>query len=171
MPALQSRCEQGRIHIEKPDLTEFTTRVATVLVTEGVEFDLDTLDSYVKASYPDLRKCLHSVQKKSVTGVLTKPSDTDSADIRDWKISAVDLFKARKYREARQLICAQSATEDINSVFRWMYDNLEIWTTDPEKQDQVIMTIKKGMVSIPMAADQEINLSATLVEIAQIMEN
>jgi DNA polymerase III delta prime subunit len=55
MDALHSRCQS--FHIEKPDTTEFTARTATVLVTEGVEFDLDTLDSYVKATYPDLRKC------------------------------------------------------------------------------------------------------------------
>ena len=49
IPALHSRC-QG-FHIEKVDHTEFTARAATVLVTEGVEFDLDVLDSYVKATY------------------------------------------------------------------------------------------------------------------------
>jgi replication factor C small subunit len=54
IPALHSRC-QG-FHVEKTDQTEFTARVATILVTEGVEFDLDTLDTYVKLTYPDLRK-------------------------------------------------------------------------------------------------------------------
>jgi DNA polymerase III delta prime subunit len=54
---IHSRC-QG-FHITKTDHTEFTARVATVLVTEGVEFDLDSLDSYVRATYPDLRKCLN----------------------------------------------------------------------------------------------------------------
>ena len=56
IPALHSRC-QG-FHIEKVDQVEFTARMATVLVTEGVVFELDTLDTYVKATYPDLRKCL-----------------------------------------------------------------------------------------------------------------
>ena len=57
IPALHSRC-QG-FHIEKIDHTEFTARIATVCVEEGVEIDIDTLDSYVKATYPDLRKCLN----------------------------------------------------------------------------------------------------------------
>ena len=38
IPALHSRC-QG-FHIVKPDHTEFTARVATVLVTEGVAFEI-----------------------------------------------------------------------------------------------------------------------------------
>ena len=71
IPALHSRC-QG-FHIERVDVTEFTARVATVLVTEGVEFDLDTLDSYVKATYPDLRKCLNMCQMNSQEGKLVAP--------------------------------------------------------------------------------------------------
>jgi len=69
IPALHSRC-QG-FHVEKTDQTEFTARVATILVTEGIEFDLDTLDTYVKATYPDLRKCLNTCQMNSETGTLT----------------------------------------------------------------------------------------------------
>ena len=47
IPALrESRCH--KIHINKPDQNEFTARAATVLVTENVEFDLDTLDNYVR---------------------------------------------------------------------------------------------------------------------------
>ena len=56
IPALHSRC-QG-FHIEKIDQAEFTARMATVLLEEGVEFELDVLDTYVKGTYPDLRKCL-----------------------------------------------------------------------------------------------------------------
>ena len=74
IPALHSRC-QG-FHIDKSDVTEFTARAATILVTEGVEFDLDTLDSYVKATYPDLRKCLNLLQANSTTGRLKDRKST-----------------------------------------------------------------------------------------------
>jgi DNA polymerase III delta prime subunit len=167
MPAIHSRCEQGRIHIDKTDVTEFTARVATVLVTEGVEFDLDTLDNYVKASYPDLRSCLNMVQRNSVSGSLLAPSDSNSV-IKDWKLDCVALFKAGKIREARQLICTQGSLEDMDSVFRWMYDNLELWGTDPEKQDAAILAIAKGLRNVPMVSDQEINLSATLIELTSL---
>ena len=56
IPPIHSRC-QG-FQINKTDHTEFTARAATVLLEEGVEFDMDVLDTYVKATYPDLRKCL-----------------------------------------------------------------------------------------------------------------
>jgi DNA polymerase III delta prime subunit len=167
MPALHSRC-QG-FHIDKTDITEFTARVATILVTEGVDFELDTLDSYVKATYPDLRKCLNLLQPNSTTGKLINPSSNDRG-VKEWKLEAVELLKRKKIREAREIICNQASTEDINEMFRWMYDNLELWATTPEGQDAAILVIKKGILHHGQVADPEINVSATLVELTQIEE-
>jgi DNA polymerase III delta prime subunit len=165
MDALHSRCQS--FHIDKSDQTEFTARAATVLVTENVEFDLDTLDSYVKATYPDLRKCLNLLQANSTTGTLSKPGENDRG-VKDWKLDAVDLFKNGNIREARTVICQQAAVEDINEMFRWMYDNLTLWSPTPEGQDEAILAIRKGLVNHSLVADPEINLSATLVELTQI---
>ena len=162
---IASRC-QG-FHIVKPDHTEFTARVATVLVTEGVEFDLDVLDSYVKATYPDMRKCLNLLQPNSQSGRLAPPSSSDRS-ARDWKLDCVQMFKDGRIREARTLICQESTPEEAEEIFRWMYDNLDLWSTNPEKQDQAIIIIRNGLVNHASVADVEINLSATLVELAQI---
>jgi replication factor C small subunit len=165
IPALHSRC-QG-FHIEKIDHTEFTARIATVCVEEGVEIDIDTLDSYVKATYPDLRKCLNLCQMNSVDGKLIKPNEGDSATA-DYKLAVVDLFKQGKIIEARKMLCSQVRPEEMDELFRWMYDNLQLWGETQEQQDSAILIIAKGLRNIPMVADQEINLSATLVELCQI---
>jgi DNA polymerase III delta prime subunit len=162
---LHSRC-QG-FHITKTDHTEFTARVATVLVTEGVEFDLDVLDTYVKATYPDLRKCLNLVQPNSVSGTLAAPSASDKS-ARDWKLDCVDLFKHGRIREARSLLCQSSSPEEAEEVFRWMYDNLDLFGKTVEQQDQAIVIIRNGLVNNNAVADVEINLSATLIELGQI---
>jgi DNA polymerase III delta prime subunit len=165
IPALHSRC-QG-FHIDRVDLTEFTARIATVLVTETVEFDLDTLDSYVRATYPDLRKCLNTVQMNSASGQLTQPSG-DQNTSGDWKLSAVELFKEGRINDARKLMCSQARPEEMEDVFRWMYDNLALWGKTTEQQDQAIIIIRNGLVNVPMVADQEINLSATITELCQL---
>jgi replication factor C small subunit len=165
IPALHSRC-QG-FHIERVDPTEFTARVATVLVAESVEFDLDTLDTYVKAAYPDLRKCLNMCQMNAMSGTLAAPKG-DEGGIREWKLDVVQLFKAGRVQDARKLLCASARPEEMEEVFRWMYDNLDLWSTDPEKQDQAIVIIRNGLVNIPMVADQEINLAATMIELSQL---
>ena len=165
IPPLHSRLQQ--LHILKTDHTEFTARAATVLVTEGVEFDIDTLDSYVRATYPDLRKCLQLLQQNSQSGILNAPNSADKS-VGDWKLDCVQLFKSGKIREARTLICQQSTPEETEDIFRWMYDNLDLWTTDVERQDQAIIIIRNGMAAMPMVADQEINLSATLCELSRL---
>ena len=165
IPPIHSRC-QG-FHITRTDHTEFTARAATVLVSEGVEFDLDVLDSYVKATYPDLRKCLNLLQPNSQSGQLQPPSAADKS-ARDWKLECVDLFKKGRVREARTLLCQSSSPEEAEEIFRWMYDNLDLWGSSPEQQDQAIVIIRNGLVSNTAVADVEINLSATLIELAQI---
>jgi len=165
IPALHSRC-QG-FHIERVDVTEFTARVATVLVTESVEFDLDTLDTYVKSTYPDLRKCLNTCQMNSTQGKLERPHG-DEGGVREWKLDVVDLFKQGRVLEARKMMCSSVRPEEMEEVFRWMYDNLGLWSADQEKQDQAIVIIRNGIANVPLVTDQEINLSATLIELAAL---
>ena len=76
IPAIHSRC-QG-YHIEKLDTEEFTARVATILITEGTDLDLETLDIYVRSTYPDLRKCINMVQQNVVDDKLQAPGEGES---------------------------------------------------------------------------------------------
>jgi DNA polymerase III delta prime subunit len=163
LPAIHSRCQ--RIHINKTDLTEFTARVATILVNENVEFDLDTLDTYVKGTYPDLRKCINNVQQNSIDGVLHNPQTTDSST--DYRVEMIALFKAGKITEARKLVCGQALPEEMDEIYRWLYDNVEIFG-DEEKQDKAILIIKAGLVDHALVMDPEINLAATLIRLAHL---
>jgi len=165
IPPIHSRC-QGT-HFEKIDHTEFTARVATILVTESVEFDLDTLDTFVKATYPDLRKCLNLVQQNSTTGTLKPPSAADKSAL-DYKIEMVNLFKKGDLRKARTLLCSNSQVEDVEEIFRWMYENLDIWSATDEGQDEAIQIIRTGLINHSLIADAEINLSACITDLIQI---
>ena len=164
IPALHSRC-QG-FHIERVDQTEFTARVATILVEENVEFDLDTLDTFVRATYPDLRKCINMVQMNSLDGKLHSPEKGDAGEA-DYKIEMVELFKAGKIAEARKLVCGQARPEEMEEIYRWLYDNISIFG-DEAKQDKAILIIKQGLVDHTLVIDPEINLAATLIRLANI---
>jgi DNA polymerase III delta prime subunit len=164
IPALHSRC-QG-FHFEKIDHTEFTARIATVLVTENIEFDIDTLDDFVRTTYPDLRKCLNTCQMHSSSGKLIAVTSSDGST--DYKLAMVDLFKKGKIREARQLICAQARPDEMEDLFRFCYDNLDLWSKTPEGQDEAILIIRQGLVNHALCADSEVNLSATITELAAI---
>jgi DNA polymerase III delta prime subunit len=161
IPALHSRC-QG-FHIERVDITEFTARVATILVEENIEFDLDTLDTFVKATYPDLRKCINTVQMNSMDGKLHSPESGDTGEA-DYKIQMVELFKAGKISEARKLVCSQARPEEMEEIYRWLYDNVAIFG-DEYMQDKAILKIKQGLVDHTLVSDPEINLAATLINL------
>lgn len=165
IPALHSRC-QG-FHIEKIDQTEFTARIATILVTEGIEFDLDTLDNYVRGTYPDLRKCINSCQMNSTTGTLVRPVG-DEAGTSDYLLSAVELYKAGRIKEARTLLCKSVSAEKMDDLISWAYNNLDLWGTTDEQQDQAIVIIRNAAVNASFIADHEINVSAMMTELAQI---
>ena len=163
LPALHSRCQ--KLHIEKTDLTEFTARVATILVTENIEFDLDTLDTYVKGTYPDLRKCINNLQQNSLDGKLHNPETTDSST--DYRVAMVDLFKAGKISEARKLVCGQALPEEMGEIYRWLYDNIEVFGDDT-KQEKAIIIIKQGLVDHALVIDPEINLASTLIRLSHL---
>jgi replication factor C small subunit len=164
IPALHSRC-QG-FHVERTDQTEYTARVATILVEENIEFDLDTLDLYVKVAYPDLRKCIQLVQQNSTEGKLESPNKGDAGGA-DWKFDMVDLFKAGKINEARKMLCGKLRAEEMEEVYRWLYDNLAIFGEE-QKQDSAILIIKQGLVDHTICVDSEVNLAATLVKLARL---
>ena len=165
IPALHSRC-QG-FHVDKIDHTEFTARCATILVTEGIDFELDTLDSFVMATYPDLRKCINNLQMASVDGKLMAPREASSVT-SDYRLKMVDLFKAGQITAARKVACANVRPDEMEEMFRWMYDNLQLWSKTDEGQDKAIVVIRNGLVNHALVADPEINLSATLVELTTI---
>jgi replication factor C small subunit len=165
IPALHSRC-QG-YHVEKTDQTEFTARAATILVSEGVDFDLDTLDSFVRVSYPDLRKCINSLQQNVQDGKLFEVNQ-GTASGADYKIDMVNLFKKGKITEARKLVCGLARPEEMEDIYRWMYDNLDLFGKTEEQKDQALLVIKQGLVDHTLIADPEINLAATMVKLARL---
>jgi replication factor C small subunit len=165
IPALHSRC-QG-FHIEKVDLTEFTGRVATILISEGIEFDLDVLDSFVRATYPDLRKTINSLQQNCNNGHLVLPSKGES-NSEDWRLEMSALFKAGKIRQARQLVCGRVGPEEYEEIYRWMYDNIDLWGDDESRQDNAVLIIRKGLINHGLVADPEINLAACMIELSKV---
>ena len=161
IPALQSRC-QG-FHITSLDTNEFTARVAEILIENDVKFELETLDSFVRATYPDLRKTINNVQMAVVDNKLAQPESTDQDT--GWRVKMVELFKAKQVREARKLIIANCRTDEYEEMYRWLYRNVEFFGDNEDKQDEAVIVIRNAIVKHTQVADPEINLSATLIEL------
>ena len=163
IPALHSRC-QG-FHIEQLDQTDFTVRVGEILQDNEVKFDIETLDAMVRANYPDLRKTINTVQMSVVDATLVKPDDEGAS--AEWRIQMVELFKNGKIAEARKLIVAKARADEYNDIYTWLYRNIDLYTSTPDQYDEVVLAIRNGLVKHTQVADIEINLSATMIEVAR----
>jgi hypothetical protein len=53
----------------------------------------------------------------------------------------------------------------IEDVYKWMYDNLDLWGNTPQSKDAAIIHIRNGLANLPMVGIPEISLAATLVEL------
>ncbi|KKM77275.1 hypothetical protein LCGC14_1371720 [marine sediment metagenome] len=210
IPALKSRC-QG-FHLTQLDMDAFYLKVYNILKKEGVDEHkpgfVDTLDTYVRAAYPDLRKCINSVQQNSnrrvtvrptgeemtatggnavatgkepvleihsaemghsastITVTLDPPTDVDS--VADYKLQMVELFKAGNINKARKLVCEQARPEEFDDIYRFLYQNLELWGNE-QKQEEAILIIRNGLYMHSIVADGEINLAACLIELARLV--
>jgi len=79
----------------------------------------------------------------------------------------VELFKAGKITEARKLLCGAVRPEEMEDIYRWLYENLEIFGSE-ENQDQAVLIIKQGLVDHTLVVDPEINLAATLIRLGRL---
>lgn len=91
--------------------------------------------------------------------------DNESAD---YKIEMVELFKAGRIKDARKLLCGRARPEEMEEIYRWCYDNLDLFGQDDETKDSAVIIIKQGLVDHAICADSEINLSATLAKLARL---
>lgn len=147
---------------------QFTERAAEVMFQESVQFDVKTLMTYVDALYPDLRKCLGTLQQNSRDGVLAAPSARPESTI-DCLPTVFNLFKTGRHNEARRLLIEQIDPDNYVDVFRQLYANLNALGIPPALQDRALLAIRDALVNHSLVADPEINMAACLAEITIIV--
>ena len=102
----------------------------------------------------------------SLEGKLHTPEKGDTGEA-DYKIEMVELFKKGKIAEARKLVCGQARPEEMEEIYRWLYDNVNIFGEEAV-QEKAILIIKQGLVDHTLVSDPEINLAATLIRLSHL---
>lgn len=164
-PAIISRFQV--FDFETLDMEQYLVRMCDVLESENVTFSDDDIVAYVEASYPDLRKGLNLVQQNTIDNVL-QPLDVIVDSSNDYLLEAVELFRKNEYIKARKMICSKASVDEYDSIYRFFYQNLHIFSDDEMAQCQALIVIKNGLVNHALVADPEINLAATIAELSQI---
>jgi hypothetical protein len=92
----------------------------------------------------------------------------EDSGVSDYKIEMVELFKQGHIQSARKLLCGKARPDEMEGIYRWCYDNLNLFGDTEEKKDSALLIIKQGLVDHSFIADPEINLAATLVKLARL---
>ncbi len=166
MEPIVSRCPP--ITIDALDVTEFTARAASVLLTEGIHFgeeDLENLNEYVKHTYPDLRKCINKLQLSCVGGKILPFSDDESGSEKEIFLEMISLFKKGQISDARTLVCKGISPDQYVSAYRFLYENVSMIARDVTHECECLYAIKEGLVDHAGSGDPEICLSGTIAKL------
>ncbi len=163
--AIIGRCQE--FNFIALDQEEFVQKLIYILDCEKVTYEVSDLVDYVDAAYPDLRKCIGLMETNTVGGVLNPIKAGEGRDF-DYLLEVRDMFLAGKHKQARELMVNQTNVDQYPEVFRYLYQNLDLWSTNPDSQDRALVIIRDGIWRHATIADPEINLSATIVELVRL---
>lgn len=164
-PAIIGRCQH--FHFEALEMEEFVIRLSAILDAEQVKYEVPTLIEYIESAYPDLRKTINMIQQSTVDGVL-QPMSKSEGRAFDYLVEVAGMFKANNHRAARELIVSQASLDEYPEIFRFLYQNLELWGDTPDKHDDALLIIRDGLYKHSVVAEPEINLSATILQLCRL---
>jgi len=166
MPAIKSRAQHYRFKAaDKNEIAEFG---AKILISEGVEFDLDKLDKYVAVGYPDIRKIVNLLQQNSIGGQLLNQAAV--AEAGDYRFALLELIGEDKWNDARKLACTNVSDDEWDGVYRFLYENLDKSKkfSNKENWDAGIVTIANHLYKNSIVSSPEINAAAMFIELSQV---
>ena len=167
VPAIKSRCQHFTFKAaDQDDITEY---VAKILIAEEIDFELDDLDMYVRAAYPDIRKIVNSVQQHVDNGTLPALTATDESS-DDYNVSLLTHISKDDWLSARKCVCSNVPNEEMESIYRFLYLNLEKSKKfkSTEKWEEGQIEIAEHLYMHSLVADPEINLAALFIKLKRI---
>jgi DNA polymerase III delta prime subunit len=139
----------------------FMERTKIILKQEEVEYDEKVLAKLIMKYSPDFRRLLNELQRYSVNGKIDTGILSESGDI-----VIKDLLKAMKgkdFNAVRKWVVSNINNDPIH-IFRKIYDGL-YESFDPSSIPQAILVLADYQYKSAFVADQEINLTACLVQL------
>jgi DNA polymerase III delta prime subunit len=149
---LQSRCQV--IKIVPPSKSEVAKHLAWILEKESISYTLDDIKTIVNQYYPDLRKCINTVQLNSKDSTLKL--DNSILVSSNYIDKVIDELKKSKpyFNNIRQTI-ADSNVEDFDELFKALYERASEFLLN--KEGTVAMLVNDHQYKANFRIDKEIN--------------
>lgn len=161
---IRSRCTNIDFRINAEDQAkvsaQFFKRVIHILKEKNVEYEIPAVVALIKKYFPDFRRALNELQRYSMQGKI------DSGILVDQKTESIDellrFMKEKNFTETRKWIAQNSFDSQI--LLREIYDRASLVLAD-SCIPQIILILADYMVKSTNSVDQEILLTACMIEI------
>lgn len=172
MPELKSRCRE--FEFKSFNKKEMAIHLAKILKKEGVKLhnnDVDILHNYVSDAYPDMRKALLNVESNVYDGILYDSLEVSNKD--KTLVSMVEQLNEGKWLEVRESIIQNIENDEWEEFYRFFYDNLdqiEGFNNNTHNWMKGIIIIAEHLRFHGQVADPEINFSAFMIKLAEVLQ-
>lgn len=139
----------------------FMERTKIILKQEGVEYDEKVLAKLIMKYSPDFRRLLNELQRYSVNGKIDTGILSESGDIVIKEL--LKAMKGKDFNAVRKWVVSNINNDPVH-IFRKIYDGL-YESFDPSSIPQAILVLADYQYKSAFVADQEINLTACLVQL------
>ena len=132
---------------------------------ENISFEVEDLKTVVNQFYPDLRKCLNTIQLSTQDSRLT--IDKTVLVSSNYMVQVIkELKNARpSWKNIRQII-ANSGSQDFEELFRYLYDNASVYAEGSE--GMVAIYINEYSYQANFRIDKEINCLALIAKLIEL---
>ena len=154
---LQSRCHV--LKIVPPSKKEVAVHLSWILDEEKIVYEVNDLGSIVNQYYPDLRKCINTIQLNSKDSYLTL--DKSVLVSSNYIDKVIDELKKDKpnFKNIRQTI-ANANVDDFEELFRSLYDRASECVF--AKEGTIATLINDHQYKANFRIDKEINIMSLI---------
>ena len=160
---LQSRCQT--LKVIPPSKKEVAFHLANVMAIEGTIYDLEDIKIIVNQYYPDLRKCLNTIQLSTQDQkLIIDKSVLVSSNYMRKVLKELSSDKPR-FNTIRQII-ADANVQDFEELYRYLYDHAHIFALG--KEGMVAYYINEYSYQSNFRIDKEINCMALINQLIDV---
>lgn len=162
---IHSRCSSISFSLEEKDkriiATQYLKKLEQILKNENIEYEKIAIAMLLQNYFPDLRKTINELQKLSKSGVLNSEAVEGISKTKNIK-KLVKSLREKDFQAMRKWV-AQNAGNDLNLVFREIYDNI-LNILEKDYIPEAILKIAEYQYRGVTCPDPEINFVAFCLE-------
>lgn len=162
---IQSRCQT--FEVLPPGKNEVGAHVVEILRKENVKFNKQDLITLINSAYPDIRKIINLCQLHNVNGQLI--IDKQKIIEENYMLKILEVLKklnnkTKAFTDIRQIL-ADSKVRQFETLYKFLYDNVNDITSDLTKRAAIILVIAEAQYQDSFVVDKEINVMAMFINL------